>query len=256
VEIDYARSVLTVHEPDRFRYRGTGTALPITFVGQHPYVKGRITLPGEKPIEGRFVIDTGSTQALVLNPTFVEANRALEKVPRSIRVRLGGVGGPSISPMGRIERLELGAYSMSGPTAVLRQPGPGHTSAEGSAGNIGGDILRRFKVILDYPRKRMILERGPSFEEVFQADMSGLQFWVRDDSTRAVEVVIVQDRSPGSDLGVAVGDVLETFDGRPVTPSELVDLRRRLREEGRTFRLGMRRGQARSELTLTTRRLI
>ena len=40
--------------------------------------------------------------------------------------------------------------------------------------NLGGTVLRRFKVIVDYPRQRVILEPNARLHDPFPADASGL----------------------------------------------------------------------------------
>ena len=86
--------------------------------------------------------------------------------------------------------------------------------------------------------------------------MSGIVFSVRTDGSNAVEVIVVQEDSPAAELGIRVGDLLETFEGRPIVPAGLVDLRRELRKEGRTVRLGLRGDDMVTERTLVTRRLL
>jgi hypothetical protein len=41
-------------------------------------------------------------------------------------------------------------------------------------GLIGSEILRRFKVIFDYTRGRLMLERNDHFDEPIEYDMSGI----------------------------------------------------------------------------------
>lgn len=255
VTIDYDRAELVLHPASEFRPPAGATTLPLTLRHNHPYVPARVTLPGGKPIEGSFVLDTGSVLSLILSPSFVAEHKAIERVPRTIQVQLGGVGGPTRNPLGRIARLELGPHVLVGPTAVLSQVGGGFTSPE-EAGNIGGEILSRFRVTFDYGRKRFHLEPGRRLNDAFESDMSGLAFSPREDGSGRIEVILVQEDSPAAALGVAVGDELETVDGRAVAPPGLLALRQRLREEGRTVRLGLRRGETRSDVTLTTRRLL
>jgi len=43
-------------------------------------------------------------------------------------------------------------------------------------GPIGNEILRRFKVTIDYSRQRMMLEPNAHFSDPFENDMSGIAF--------------------------------------------------------------------------------
>ena len=82
----------------------------------------------------------------------------LETVAHTIQGRGHGVGGESQSEVARLERLELGGFRLEQPIAALRTSSVGRIAAEGAIGNLGGEILHRFTVTFDYPRKRMILE--------------------------------------------------------------------------------------------------
>jgi hypothetical protein len=254
VTVDYDRSVLVLRDPKR--YKPAGAALPLTFHENHPYVNGRLTLAGRKPIEGSFILDTGSALALALAPSFVEKNKALETAPKTIQVRLGGVGGRFYQPVGRVERLELGPYALDRPVAVFAQPGPGHTSTPGSIGNIGGDVLQRFRVTFDYPHERLYLAPSAAFANAFETDMTGLTLDVRPEGKHAIAVERVEPGSPGATAGIAAGDIVESVDGRPLAAADLAALKKRTKVDGQALRLGLLRGTERSEVTLTTRRMI
>lgn len=250
---DYDRSELVLHRPS---FEPVGAALPITFHDNHPYIPGRLTLPGREPGEGSFVLDTGSALALVLSPGYVEKERALESVPKTMETRLGGVGGLSLQPVGRIERLELGPYALEHPIAVLSKPGPGTTSSAGSFGNIGGDVLQRFRVTFDYPRRELRIVAGQAYARAFEADMTGMILTIKPDGDAPVEVVKVNPGSPAAEAGVAAGDRVASVDGRPLAAGDLAGLRKRMKVEGEELHLGLVRGTERPEAVIVTRRMI
>jgi predicted aspartyl protease len=256
VELDYAGSRLVVHEQEGWTYAGKGTSFPLTFESNHPYMTAKVTPPGGEPVEGRWLLDTGSTMSLILSPDVVKKTKAVERAPRTVLAVMGGVGGQARNPMGRVEKLELGPYALERPLAIFRAPGPGSTSVDGSVGNLGGEVLRRFTVTFDYANARMYLEPNTAFAEPFEGDMTGLVLTPQDDGKGGVEVQLVQADSPAAEQGVKAGDVLETVDGSPLVASGLVDLRKSLRQPGRTLRLGFRRGDERTAVTLTTRRIL
>jgi hypothetical protein len=254
VTIDYDRSVLVLRDPARFKPAGLG--LPLTFKENHPYVNGKLTLPGRKPVEGSFVLDTGSGLALTLAADFVKQNRALESVPRTVQVRLGGVGGRSFHPIGRVERFEIGPYALERPVAIFSQPGPGHASIPGSIGNIGGEVLQRFRVTFDYPHERLYLAPAASFARPFEADMAGMSLDVRPEGEHAIAVERVEPGSAAAVAGITAGDIVESVDGKPLAAVDLAALKQRTKLEGQTLELGLLRGTQRSAVTLTTRRMI
>ena len=256
VEIDYAAGVLRITDPERFRSPDGIASLPLTFERNLPYVKAAFTLPGRKPVEGMFVLDAGAATALTLAPDVVEREKALDAVPKTLRSRNGGVGGMVENRIGRIERLHLGPYSLEAPITVFRRPGPGAISAPGTAGNIGGDVLRRFTLTFDYRHERMWLAPNAALSEPFEADMTGLVTSALPDSTRALKVLWLQDDSPATEAGIAPDDVIEAIDGAPIAKLSPPAVREMFRQPGRTYRLTVRRGGELREVTLTTRRLI
>jgi len=256
VRIDYAAQTLELLPPDSFEYAGDGAILPLTFENRHPYVTARLTLPGQAPIEGRFVLDLGSSQALILTPTFTGKRHVVESLPRTIEGRGHGLGGEVPWRVGRVPRLELGGVAFDGPVTML--PVSDHTFVGSSetVGNIGGEILRRFTVIFDYPRRRMILEPNSDLREPFEVDMSGINPIMGPADSKALEVEWVLPGSPAEETGVRAGDLIERVDGRPVLDLGIPGLREMLRRPGVTYRLSLRRGDERFEISLTTRRLI
>jgi C-terminal processing protease CtpA/Prc len=125
-----------------------------------------------------------------------------------------------------------------------------------TAGLLGGEILRRFTVTLDYSRSRIILEPNAQLDAPMEFDMSGMSLAAvaSDPSTYRVRTLIEQ--SPAADAGVAVGDLLIAIDGTPVRATTLNDLRPRLRVPGKRFVLTLKRGDTTIERVITTRRLI
>lgn len=258
VKIDYAARMLELLPSESFDYTGSGTVLPLTFHHRLPYVKAKVTLPGRKPIEGRCVIDLGSTQALILAPRVIREEKALDAITRTIEARGRGVGGQVQSRAGRVERLELGNLKFERPVTMLPVPADAHVGAQedGMIGNIGGEVLRRFTVIFDYSRKRMILEPNAQFGDPFEADMGGIAPRMGPDGSGALEVEWIQPASPAAEAGVQPNDLIEAVDGRPALEVGVPGLREMMRRVDATYRLTIRRGQERKEVTLTTRRLI
>lgn len=258
VKIDYAARVLELIPAESFDYHGSGTVLPLTFENRLPYVKAKVTLPGRKPIEGRCVLDLGSTQALILAPRVIREEKALEAITKTIEARGRGVGGQVPSRAGRVERLEIGDLAFDRPITMLPVSSDAHIGAqqEGMLGNIGGEVLRRFTVIFDYPRKRMILEPNAQLADPFEADMGGIAPRMGPDGSAALEVEWIQPASPAAEAGVQPNDLIESIDGRPALEVGVPGMKEMFRREGQTHRLGIRRGDERLEIALTTRRLI
>jgi len=141
--IDYQARRLTLAEPSGFEYKGSGEIFPIEFEGHLPFVRARITVPGNPAEESRFLIDTGS-QDEVDHPLIAKSR---EITPTTAGV---GFGRPSAGVFGRVEKLQLGKFQLHDLSGVAGEGLGSHL--------IGGGVLHRFKIIFDYSRQRMFLE--------------------------------------------------------------------------------------------------
>ena len=256
VEIDYAAHMLRVTDPARFKPPKGAASLALTLKQNLPYAKASVEVPGRKPIQGEFVLDAGAATALTLSPDLVEREKVLEALPNTLRSRGGGVGGQVENRVGRIDRMRLGPFAIERPITTFRLPGPGAISAAGTEGNIGGEVLRRFDVTFDYAHLRMWIAPTAALAEPFEADMVGFVGQVQPDSTRGMKVLWLQEGSPAAEAGIAPDDVVEAVDGRSIAEWTPVAVREMFRQPGKTYRLTVRRGGERHEVTLTTRRLI
>ena len=249
VEIDFEREVLTFHRPDGYRYEGDGEVLPLSFSGRKPYVNAEATLLDGAVVPVKLHVDIGQTATLSLIP----GSRPEIDVPRgAVTVQGFGLSGRVDKKMARVRELRFGRHRLAG--VVTTFPLRGHATGGGRHGLVGLGCLSRFRIILDYPRSRMILERTPHTDLPFEADMSGASFLPRGDGFILKRV---RDGSPAADAGLRPGDRLVALNGIPAAELRLRDVRRSLRSgDGVRVRLDVRRGDETTRIELTLRRRI
>ncbi len=155
VEIDSHRKTVTLHEPAGYVYPGAGEILPLTFKQTTPIVEASIRLSDQSEVKAPLELDTGCDGALCLGKHFVDAHQL---VPTNSFARTAsGVGGSTRTRHGQLPQLQLGRLVIQKPSADFFLEGS--PADPPLAGHIGWELLRDFKVIFDYSRKRMILER-------------------------------------------------------------------------------------------------
>ena len=156
VEIDYAQRQLNVYDRSSYKYAGSGKDIPLEIGEQHIFAQAQIKAAGRAPLTGRFLLDTGSAQAVSLLKPFMNEHRLSPSTEGLTSVPVCGLGGheKEKSWIGTLEALQLGEFKISAPVTEFRFADP-NTDADGF---IGGAVFRRFKVIFDYSRRRMILE--------------------------------------------------------------------------------------------------
>ncbi len=257
VAIDYLHQQLRLYDPRTYRYAGPGASLPITFdQNRFPILDAEVKLADGETLKGRMFVDVGSGAALLLTKSFADEHRLRDRVGPTIRRTGGGAGGPVSSEAGRVAALKLGAVEVSRPITLLAgAAGVTGGGGAGWVGNIGGEVLRRFTVYLDYSNKRIILERHAKTDEPFEADMSGIAL-IMNDSLTVAWIDAVAPGSAASDAGLAVGDTLVRVDGRPATAATIRELRKRFRRDGERIVLVVRRRGNEKTLTLLLRRLV
>ena len=255
VEVDYESQVVNLYEAASYQYSGAGVVIPITLEG-YPFVRARITLEGRRAVEGKFEIDSGSTGAVTFNTPFVDRNRLLNSVSKSNPTRLGGVGGSAVAFSSRLNTLSLGNFQLEKLIARFSRAHRGDDASPKYDGLIGGDILRRFKVVFDYSRRRMMLEPNVQFSEPYEADMSGLDLAAEGEDFSVVVVNEVEKGSPGAEAGIQEEDTLTAIDGRPVKEYTMTQIRKMFMQDGKEYLIGLKRGQKELQTRLKLRRLI
>src|SRR5258708_2168643 len=132
-----------------------------------------------------------------------------------------GVSGEVKLLVGRLPSLQLGHFTLTGPVIHFAQDRKGSFAGSDFSGVIGGELLRRFKVIFDYAHERMILEPNASFADRFEYDMSGIRLRADGPDFKILRVSRVVENSPATEAGVREGDVVSAIDGRPTAECSL-----------------------------------
>jgi hypothetical protein len=257
VAIDYVKQELRLYDPRSFAYEGPGASLPVTFSGGHPHVDATVRLADGATLQGRMVVDVGSAGPLAITKTFADENHLRDRIGPTVHRRAGGgVGGAVMADIGRVESLKLGTIEVPRPVTSLAGDSAGVMSGNSEwIGNIGGEILRRFTVYLDYPHKRMILEPHAGTNEPIEADMAGIAL-VMNDSLTSASVDYLAPGSAAASAGLAIGDTLVSIDGQPANAAALREFRKRLRRDGERIVLTVRRGGEFRTVTLVLRRVV
>ncbi|MFI5320845.1 MAG: aspartyl protease family protein [Myxococcota bacterium] len=222
--IDYDERQLTLYDPARFTYQGPGVAVPIAFDDHTPRVEAEVD-----GLRGWFDLDTGSRSSLTLAAPFVEAHGLRAKYAARFTATTGwGVGGASRSQLARAASLRIAGFDVRQPVTLLSVQRAGSFAASDIAGNLGGGLLRRFDLTLDYEHQRIFFEPNASFAAPDVFDRSGM--WLND-GEGALDVMDVTPGGPAERAGLRVGEKLRAIDGAPVAPGDLLRLRERFRSD-------------------------
>jgi len=249
--------MLTLHDRETFAYSGRGEALSLDFTSNgHPVIDGRVTPVDSDPLAGRFLLDIGSGMALILHSPFVAKHQLLSSPAKTVRaIGAAGAGGRSVGRIGRVASLQVGSFKFDRPPTLFSQDQGGAFANATLAGNIGAQIANRFRMFLDYDRRRIILEPAATVSDPFDGAISGLALRAYGADYRTFRVHEVLEDSSATDAGIAEGDVITAIDGSAAarfTLSEIIDLL----EKPVARELTIRRDERTFTTTLTPRRLL
>ena len=257
VEIDYASRAVKFYEPQTYKYAGRGKTIPIVIEDNTPFVRAEVVPADQQSFEGNFLVNTGLTGTLAFNSPFVAQNKLLELLPNTKAITFGSIlAGKSAGRIGRVKSLRFGGILIENPVANFSQDAAGDDSDAESAGMIGGEVLRRFKLIVDYSRSQIILEPNKQISDAYEFDMSGASLAAGGEGFKIFKVRSLIEKSPAAEAGLQVGDAIISINGKPTNEMTLEQIRRIFRQAGQIYKLSIRRNESPLEITLKTRRIV
>lgn len=247
VEVDYEYRQLTITAPEYYKPKKNYQEFAIRIEDTKPYVDLPITLRNGTVIKAKLLVDTGASHGLVLDPLSDDRIVVPEKNVTSLIGR--GLGGAINGKIARVNSVEFGKYKLE--NVVANFPNPEDYGYPDSLkatdvfrnGAIGGELLRRFKAVFNFPMGKMYLKKNQSFSRKFNYNLSGLTFKAKGSRLRRYEITDVRKGSSGETAGIQVGDELVSIDGVPAAQYDLnsinsvFDVR-----PGRKLRLELMRG--------------
>lgn len=261
IKIDYSNHHIHFYNPSTYKYANCRKceSFDLDFNKNKPFINAFVSIyEGEDLFPVKLLIDSGGSDALWL---FEDSKKEIECPPLSFFDYLGeGLSGSIYGKRSRIHKFKIGSFEFNEPTAAF----PDSTSIDfvktykERNGSLGGKILKRFNVILDYPNKKITLNKNRYYKESFNYNMSGIdlvyhgQILVkeRDEATFKVERGLESDEgtkivlsydykykfkpsyrinqiragSPAAEAGLKVGDVLVSINSHLAYKYKLEEL--------------------------------
>jgi hypothetical protein len=174
VELDYRARVMRLHNPRTYQYGGRGTVVPLLLAGRKtPLVRATLVLAGRGPVSADLEVDTGADGTFLINSPLVRRENLARALTDLVLSGGIGAGGEQQRVLGRARAVHFAGIRIDNPPVGLSLDTEGSGASAEADGLIGGEILRRFRVVLDYSRRRMILEPNESFKEPFELETGG-----------------------------------------------------------------------------------
>lgn len=213
VDINYSSRQIKFYDPEHYvpkSYKDE-ESLPLVIRKNKAYVQGNVDLNDKKDVPVNLLIDTGSSDAVWLFP---DKYKGLEVPDKFYDDFLGkGLNGTIFGKRTMVKSIRLGSHTLKDAKAAF--PDMNTFGLDANLGNrngsLGGEILKRFNVIVNYSSNEIRLRKNAYFKKPFQYNMSGLQ--IRHNGLRYIADRIADNRGVVYGSRKSFGDVQILMEG-------------------------------------------
>jgi len=214
VEINYKASQVILHKKEFFEPKRKFTPIPILLEDTKPYINADVLFKNGYAIHGKFLIDTGASHAMLLERS--ENSNRIPTPQEYVRANLGrGLGGVISGQIARLYYVKINDFKFEDVIASF----PDNEGYLDSLfidrdGTIGGELLKRFRVVVDYSSELIYLKPNNRFKEDFEYNLSGMDIIAAEGNYHKFVVDGVLDNSPAKKAGIKSGDIIEVINGQ------------------------------------------
>jgi hypothetical protein len=247
VSIDLDNNMVEVYKPGKFPYRNGGTILRPIFTSlpiQWMEVKDRIR-------KGfNFYFDTGAGLCFLMSERFMADSSILLSKRKPVLTQAEGMGGRLKMRLTVVKEVKIGPYRFRRVPTYLFSDEYNVTSYPFVGGLVGSDLLRRFNIILNYPRHEIHLIPNSHFTDGFDYSYTGLGVYFIDGKIMVEDVI---DGSPADKAGFKHGDIIVAVNNN--FSGNILQYKNLLQNTNEFIRVIIMRGETARILLLKTERI-
>ena len=194
VKINVDSLMIEIYQPGEIKYPSRGflmhplfTALPVA----------SLRIRDSKTFLQNFYFDTGAGLSLLLSRDFINDSSVLKKSRKIVLTQAEGLGGKKQMSLTVIKELRIGPYVFRKVPTHILDDDFNVTSYPYLGGLIGNDILRRFDIILNYPKREIHLLPNSHYDDPFDYTYTGMSIYNQNGK------IFVDDIMPGSPAEVS-----------------------------------------------------
>jgi hypothetical protein len=275
VEINYGKKFLRLYKPGKFKHgkRSKGITLPLEVENKRAFIRGGVVVEGQEEVAVKLLMDTGSSDALWL---FQDSLQGLKIPEKHYEDYLGkGLSGSIFGKRTKISEVRIGDFVLKDAKAAFphMESFQALTDLSGRNGSLGGEVLKRFNMVVDYRSGEITLSKNAHFADPFHFNRAGIELEhagmryiaeritdsrgvVRqsDDHYGSVQILLesqtrlslvpeivvsaIRAGSPAAEVGLKQGDVILAVNGKPVHRYKLQEVMNMINEKkGQKVRL-------------------
>lgn len=273
VDINYNTKVIKFYDPQKYHYKDNTNSetLPLTIIRRKAYMNGKVFMENANNVPVRLLVDTGSSDAIWL---FEDDEIGIPD--QNYEEFLGkGLSGNIFGKRTKVNSIKLGKFALRNAKAAF--PDTNSYGAVKNLGNrngsIGGEVLKRFNIVIDYTNNKITLRKNNNFKSPFHYNLSGIALqhdgvrYVSESLTNSNGVVkysegtfgnvqiLLENRtrlsmvpeiivsgiragSPAEQAGIREGDVILAVNGKSIHKYKIQEIMHMLDEkEGKRIRV-------------------
>lgn len=289
--MNYASKTIKFYDPASYKYKYDKKAetLPLSIMGRKAYVDGQLFLNEESELPVRLLVDTGSSDAI-----WLFEGEAIDVPDKNYDDFLGkGLNGSIFGKRTKVNSINLGPFVLKDAKAAF--PDMEAFSAIKNLGDrngsLGGEILKRFNIVFDYPNNKITFKKNGNYKAPFHYNLSGITLqhdgvrYVSESIANGMGVVKSEDRSfgdveilfenrtklslvpeivvsgiragsPAHEAGLREGDVVLAVNGKSVHRYKLQEIMHMLDErEGKRVRVMIERSNNDLQFSFTLKKM-
>ncbi|MCW5517715.1 aspartyl protease family protein [Muriicola sp. Z0-33] len=275
VDINYSNKVIKFYDPEYYKpsknkkYR----TLPLSIIRSKSYIDGKLHLRDKEDVDVKLLVDTGSSDAIWL---FKDEEKGIGIPDKNYDDYLGkGLNGDIFGKRTKVNNIKIADFDLKDAKAAFPDMESFNAIKDlgDRNGSLGGEILKRFNIVFNYPGNTVMLKKNTFFKTPFHYNMSGIELQhngiryiaeriadtrgvVRNEESAFGDVQILMENrtrlslvpeiivsairagSPAEEVGLQEGDVILAVNGKQVHKYKLQEVMKMLNEkEGKKVRL-------------------
>ncbi|MEP7106353.1 MAG: aspartyl protease family protein [Ferruginibacter sp.] len=189
VKLDFDSSTIAVYRPGEMEYPRGGTVLRPAFT---TLPIQNLTFRDRKKQNFNFYFDTGAGLCFLLSEEYVKDSSVLLARRKPVYTQAEGMGGRLQMRLTIVKMVQIGNYKFRNVPTYLFNDEYKVTSYPFVGGLLGNDLLRRFNLTVNYPKREIHLWPNSHFKEPFDYAYTGMAIYYLDG------LIVVEDVIPGS----------------------------------------------------------
>lgn len=212
VDVNYRQEVVILTLPSERRKYRHYTSVPIKIEKSKPFIRCNAKNDNSE-VAINMLVDTGASHSALIDFNVIEG---IDPPDTCIQTNLGrGIGGEIPGTLGRLQKFSIQHHEFE--DVLVSAPMKGAYNKlikRGSReGTIGGQLLKRFRVVFDYSNERIFLKKSSFYKKPFEYDMSGLSLNATGKKLDSIIVERVYEGRPAANAGLKKGDIILSING-------------------------------------------